>query len=207
MGCGSCHGDAGADRIKKAEQSFHQELLVPRGKLNNSRRFSDVFTYEWEALDVFFSGISLQEELSAWSNSLKVKAEHLRRSLEGWEVWEPGQHLPFSKAVTNRKLFPGPKQSFLIRSQAFQILAWVWSEQFLFCRVWLRTKQFCSKSFTLSQRKIIVPAWVFQQQEHLNGFHYILRTWWKVWGIITSTDPWIFVCQSSFSVEGGEGMI
>lgn len=45
--------------------------------------------------------------------------------------------------------------------------------------MWLETKQFCSKSFTLGQRKIIFPVWAFQQQKHLNGFHYILRTWWK----------------------------
>lgn len=160
-----------------------------------------------------------------------MKAEHGSSSQDGkfgkgeqeWHIWGSvcefpgdlmahlpvGNHLPLNKAVTNRKLFLGPEISLLIRSQAFQILAWVWSWTILasqsVCRVWLEAKQFCSKSFILNQRKRIVPVWAFQQQKHLNGFHYILRTWWKVWATITSTAPWMCLCQSSFRVEGGEG--
>lgn len=159
----------------------------------------------------------------AWMGSLGRRSRNgtsgalcVQQSVNSLGIWwlphlpvgAPGEHLPFSKAVTNRKLFPGPEKSLLIRSQALQVLAWVWSWTILaslFCRVRLETKTFCSKSFTLSQRKIIVPVWAFQQQKHLNGFHYISRTWWKVWARITSTGPWICMCQSSFRVEGGEG--
>lgn len=66
-----------------------------------------------------------EQEWHIWGSVCAAKCEFPGDLMAPLPVGEAGELLPFSKGATNRKLIPGPEKTFLISSQAFQILAWV----------------------------------------------------------------------------------